>query len=317
MDSQRRPLGEPGERRKIVMKRTVTTMTLGAGAAALALICAAPVQAQPSEDTVVWRAQVRFRTCDSEHGGTNNSVRVSLNRSNFTWLDHPGHDFGRNDIHSYDLRLDNLATLDDITRLRVRKTGSDGWCIESVSLLINNQRIFRDTQDRTLDNDNGHSLWFTINRDTLRANASWEDWVDPTTLPMTLSRRTIEHRIIALVGDGIHGTALEWNGLDGDRYVRVSRLDADELHVEVELEADDGFFYPDADIEFDLRFSCADEVISITPRDFEVTVYWPLDEDDANDILDAFRDAVETVPFPVPLCPDITIQDDGDVVFDL
>jgi hypothetical protein len=265
----------------------------------------------------VWRVQLELETCNSNNAETDNSVSVSLNASNSTWLDYPGDDFARGARRTYDLKLDGIGTLEDITRLRVTKTGGDRWCIESLSLRVNRLEIFRSTTDRTLTS--GDSARFTISSDTMRDSQTWEDWVDPTALPLTFTHSELESRIGGIIGDAMHGNVLMWGGKQGDRYVDVSRRDSDEVRVDLDLEADvigDPFDDPNVDVDFFIRFSCADGVVSITPRAFAVSVSWPLDGEDAETILDGIVAAATPLSIDMGFCPTITIDDDGDVTFD-
>jgi hypothetical protein len=301
------------------MKPFLATLVSGvAGAIAWTLIGVSPAAAQPSEETGVWRLQVTFHTCDSNNADTDNSVNVSLNSANFTGLDRPGDDFERDQQRTYDLKLDGVGKLEDITRFRVRKSGGDAWCIDSFSLRVNGAEIFRSSTNRTLRSDD--EARFTITGDTMRASGVWQGWTDPTSLPLTIDREQIEQRVTAIVGDAMQGNELMFGGMQGDRYVEAERRDADELRIDLDLEADvtpDPFDDPNVDVDFRLRFTCADGVITITPRAFSVTVSWPLGEGEAEEILDTLVASAPALPIDLGFCPTITIEENGDVVFDL
>lgn len=300
------------------MKLTLAPL-LAASALAFASLAPCVAQAQPDEDTKIWRLQVKFLTADVENAGTDDEVHVSLNGDNDTWLDHARNDFERGDYHTYDLKLDNVATLADITRLRIRKTGSDGWCLRRVKLYVNGATIFQRDYDscRWLDNEGGHSRTLRFSSATLRANAYWEGWTDPTSSPLRLSRSSIEHIVEGLVGDIIHGEPdVYWGNRHGSKYVAASRLNATDLRFDIDLAVDAEticpFSDPDLDVDFDLRFACDAGVVTITPRNVSAVVdcIWIANPDLSDDLPTI---AFETNDFGI--CPDITIEADGDVVF--
>jgi len=287
---------------------------------ALAGLQVGAAHAQPDEGTRVWRIQIGLVTWDSSNADTDNSVHVSLAPGNLTYLDHARDDFARGDNHTYDLKLDDVADLGDITRLRIRKLGNDGWRIRRVTLLVNGRTIFRRDFDpgHWLDNANGHSRTLRFGSRTLRASDAWQGWTDPTTVPLRISRGSIEHIVEGIVGDLLHEQPdAYWGNRHGDRFVTASRLNATDLRFDVDLAVDAEticpFSDPDLDVDFDLRFTCDDGVVTIAPRNVSATVdcIWIADPDLSGDL--------PTITFRVDdaFCPVITIEDDGDVVFSL
>jgi hypothetical protein len=284
---------------------------------------AGPAAAAPAENMPIWRVQIGLVTCDEANADTDNTVQVSLNADNVTLLDHARDDFARGDNHSYDLNLSGVRQISDIDWLRIAKDGNDGWCIERFALYINGARIYSSGTVRVvLDNADGNTRVLSVRGQDLRASAAWRAYTDPTSLPLTFDHGALEHRVEGLVGDAIRGTGVYWGGRHGRQSVEITQVNATDLHVDVDLAYEvDVLPDPDVDMDFDLRFSCQGGVVSITPRNLNIVVGSAGIDQAVNQLYgsleDRFGGALAPLTFPVPLCPSITIQDDGDVVFGL
>ncbi|CAN7769534.1 hypothetical protein LJR290_007451 [Variovorax sp. LjRoot290] len=146
-----------------------------------------------TEQAPILRAQIRITTADVEDAGTDDSVLVSLNEGNETWLDYGavqnlatattpstlwgGDDFERNSVYTYDLLLDGVSTAGDIKWLVLSKTGSDGLCVKSIELLINGHDTPAFSKDFgrcvSLDNEGSHERSIGIGFEELRSRR-WE-----------------------------------------------------------------------------------------------------------------------------------------------
>lgn len=272
----------------------------------------------------IWRAQLRLRTANVTDAGTDDSVHVTFNDFNGTWVDYGSDDFERGNDFTYDLLLDNVSELSDINDIYIWSTGTDGWCIEELSLLINNTEIFNQhfgstpSTCRWIDKDNGEAGYLFITRPMLRAHPLWQSYQQPAP-PLSLLRDELESRIESMIGDAIHYESAHWGELDGDRYVEVSRLDDQAVRVTVDLVAEvtlAGVSGPDAevDLQFDLRFSgsCTDgqaplelhiavENVQAT-ADFDwLMEFWNLwlinfaEGEIADRVVDAFPDLTKTI----------------------
>lgn len=224
----------------------------------------------------VSRAQLRVRTANVEDAGTDDSVHASLKDNNGTWLDYGRDDRERGDEFTYELLLTDLSTgirdLSDINDIYLFKTGSDGWCIESLALLIDGVEIYNQyfgatsSTCRWLDNENGHENYYVVGRDMLRAHPLWQTYQQP--IPSTrLLRTDLVDRIEGIVGDIIHediwvdsavymGTVDPYWGTLHDGYaVQVSKKDNQAVHVSFNLGVDIPGPDLDVDLAFDLRFT--------------------------------------------------------------
>ncbi len=291
-----------------------------------------PIPEDSIENMPVWRAQVRFTTGDVKNAGTDDSVKVQLRSDNVTWVDYGRDDFERGDTFTYDLTLDNINRLNDITKLKIAKTGSDGWCVRSLDLIINGRVIYTRNFNSPclwLDNDNGHSRSYTVVSSRLRAHPRWRSYRQPFP-PLVIPHEEMESRVESILGDNIHGTKLYWGHLHG-RAVEVTKKDDQTIHVDLDLAYGvTALPDPEVDIDFDLRFACSAGEITLTTLNVDVDVdsawYYEvvslglieiLDYKVENGIEDAFTAINEAIDTGQSVCPTITILHDGSVLFGL
>jgi hypothetical protein len=226
----------------------------------------------------VSRLQLRLHTANVSDANTDDDVNVSLRDydNGGTWLDYGRNDFERGDEFTYELLTTGVSDLSDINDIYLLKPGTDGWCIESLALLADGIEIFTQQFGVTsstcqwLDDENGHQTYFVVGRSTLRAHPLWQTYQQP--IPSTrLLRTDLEDRIEGMVGNIIHsgvyvdafplyqGTlAVSWTGdaLDGESHVKVSKKDAQAVHVEFNLDVDTpGPGGLTGGLDFDLRFT--------------------------------------------------------------
>ncbi|MBM4245154.1 MAG: hypothetical protein FJ148_15285 [Deltaproteobacteria bacterium] len=199
-------------------------------------------QAAPPETMPIFRAQLTVRTCDVTNAQTNDPVFASLNGSNSTALDYGRNDFERNDTFTYDLVRNGVATVSDVTRLRISKTGSNGLSICRLDLRLNGALIFTQTfpatgAGRLFLDGSGASRARTITGATLRASQTWATYTPPFP-PFVLARAEMESRIEALAGTRISGQIVRWGQRKGPRFVEATRDDANTLHLDLDLEED-------------------------------------------------------------------------------
>jgi len=300
--------------------------------------------ANSHEGNPVFRAQIHLITGDVRDAGTDDSVSVSLGRGNLTWVDYGRDDFERGDAFTYDLLIDGIDRIRDITSLTLSKTGTNGWCVRALILSINGLQIFQhvfqrgSTQCLWLDNSGGHSTSVTIPGSEMRSSDMWQRYRQsvPT---MSFTRGGIESRIEALVGHQMTATGkkLKWGKYHG-RAVEASRKDAATLHVDLDLKYPIPY-WPDAevDVDFDLIFSCHAGLFNVAVRNLKVvadsawyTEILSLGFGDLiidNLITDGLGKALNKQlgwfmqslnrSSPSPTCLRISVMSNGDVVFAL
>jgi len=229
----------------------------------------------------VWRVQLRLRTANVADAGTDDSVRVQLNGPNLTWIDYGHNDFARGDDATYDLLLDGVSDLADIDSIYIHKEGTDGWCIESLALLVNSKEenpieIYHQDFGSTagtclwIDKADGHKEYHKVSRSEMRAHPLWQTFQQPNP-PTVFRQEELESRIESIIGDALHGQdGVFWGDLDGRGYVELSRLDDLTARVSVDLVADLPVSNPEVNLVFDLQFSgsCSD---GQTPLQLNIT----------------------------------------------
>jgi hypothetical protein len=253
----------------------------------------------------VWRAQIVLRTANGSSDGTDDAVDVALNRrylgalyehlagferpyGNVTKLDRPGDDHERGNVEIYDLNLDGIGDMGDITEVSIEKSGDDEWCLDGVALLINDETMFEKTF--TPCRRATYEYVLGITHEELRASPAWSAYTanlvpadagarllrGETVRILDISRGDLEKRIEGIVGDSISGNSLEWGGLEGGAYVEVTPVDTETVRVDLDLEADVTGSNPKVDLDFDLRFAMAcngsgiDFTVETPPGSFKV-----------------------------------------------
>jgi hypothetical protein len=255
------------------------------------LLMQAQAQSAPSiEDSPVWRVQLLLTTADvwggSTWGGsdTDNFVDVRLNFNNSTRLYssfNNANDFERGKTHIYDLTLENVRTLRDIQMIQLSKPGTDSWCIQALTLLVNGRAIY--------DIDfPGVGSWMGTNAvlyrlsPELRIHPLWRAYTVPPA-PQAIWASDLINRIDGAVGDFIGGGALRSGTLPAIHYwhpageflysVHVSGNGPRMLHVKVDL----GYWYntysQNFDLDFDLEFSCGAGKLFVNTRDLDMSYY--------------------------------------------
>ena len=309
----------------------VTSASLAVCAMLLFLTCA--TFAAPRETDPIWRVQLRVQTADVEDAGTDDSVRMALNLNNNTWLDYGRDDFPRNNTFDYDLKLDNVATIADLSHIYLAKTGSDGLCLKSVALLVNGRLIY----DRVfpgyglwLDNSGGHSNTFVVNYTQLRQDNAWQAYTQPFP-PFLIPRLELENRIEGLVGDFITGNKLYWGHLYGRAVQVTQKRDASNtLRVDLDLAYDVFGFDPEVDVDFDLEVRCVNNRLTLLVKNVKVVVdsswyaeiftlgiYQLVDYIANKELSQALKGITVSQSLGVPFCPIITVHNDGSISFSL
>jgi hypothetical protein len=202
----------------------------------------------------VFRAELRLETASISDADTNNDISVKLSFYNDTWIDHARDDFERGDNHLYDLLLDNISRLSDIQYLRIRKSGTDAWCIKSIQLIINRGMLFSRTwpgaECHWMDQGGGFNPEILIPREEF-------DLSLPGSQPPrnTMDAANLQRLVESAVGHGIAGR-YRFNGSDGA--VDIADVSGDTLKVEVALREFNSS--NTVEMSFNLIISCQNEV---------------------------------------------------------
>lgn len=229
----------------------------------------------PRPNELLYRAQIWIHVCNRRNANTDDSVGVSLNGRNTTWLNYPHDDFERNSRFTYDLMLERVRSVADIAYLKIHKRGSDGLAIRAIAFYLNNRQVY--TQDfgsscHSLDNDNGHRRDYTISLNRLRSHSLWRGYRQPP-LPTSISRNEIISRIASIVGTGFRTVnppspirSVKW---DRANAISVTRRGNRSLAVRLYLEAEIPGPNPSITVKFDLDLSCSNgrlKILSTRPQ---------------------------------------------------
>src|SRR6185436_7424678 len=97
-------------------------------------------------------------------------------------IDYGRNDFEQGDTFTYDLNVDGLPLLSDISRIKIIKYGTDGWCLADFRLLVNGVEVYAEDFHhwtdgcRWLDEDDGHQPSYEVAQDTLHTHALWQSY---------------------------------------------------------------------------------------------------------------------------------------------
>lgn len=216
----------------------------------------------------VSRVQVRFHTASVSDANSDDDVHVALNyyeENHGTYLDYGRDDFERGDTFTYDLMTEDVSDLSHINELYIFKTGTDGWCFDRLTLLVNEVPVYDESLSscRWLDNEGGSQNYYIVPRALLRAHPLWQAYTATIPAPR-LTRLDLAQRLEGFIGNMIHtmsSLGLSWAGSARDQgyFVQVTRQDATAVHVVFTLGANQSSLIPgneaEATISFDLRFT--------------------------------------------------------------
>ncbi|HVG38555.1 MAG TPA: PLAT/LH2 domain-containing protein, partial [Pyrinomonadaceae bacterium] len=243
------------------------------------LACGARALAAPPENMGIWRAQIFLQTFNTSDAGTDDKVRVELRSNNGTWLDSPQDDWEVGS-RTYELRLDNITRLSDLDYLRISKTGSNGWCIGRILLIVNGLALYDEQfpSGHWLDNSGGHTNVYFIDDYFMRLRAEWANYVAPTR-PDVVPVGSLKARIQGLFGDFL--TDDSNLGFGSSNPVSIGTLDANSWRVHVDVDDEKPWPVPDQDVEvdFDLTVGWAGNLVFVRPsftvENLNVDYTWP------------------------------------------
>lgn len=226
----------------------------------------------------VSRVQIELHTGTVDDAETDDDIQIVLTDPtnggwNYTWIDYGRDDFEQGDTFKYDLNLDGVPRLSDISRIKILKSGTDGWCLSDFRLLVNEVPAF--AQDfhqmpggcRWIDGDDGHQPTLEVAHDPIRAHVLWQTYTTPPrvvinpigfpqiTATLKVPRAETEERLEGMIGHVLYGKELHWGGLNGRGYVEAERAaGAGRLALDLDLEVSSWWFDPEADLDLNLHY---------------------------------------------------------------
>jgi hypothetical protein len=158
---------------------------------------------------------------------------------------------------------------------------TDWWCLQSLTLSVNGRVIY----DVTLPLP---GQWLSTNfalvtQTQLRNHALWRSY-SPPPLPQMISGAHLIKQIDGIVGDFIAGPALRsgtfpqplfWRSLDQSYAVKLNGNGPHTIRAELEFTYFNIQYYGwlNADVEFDLDFSCAGGKLWVVVRNLDMSGY--------------------------------------------
>lgn len=245
------------------------------------------ILAQPSnfEDVPIYRLQISYLTANVSDGGTDDNVFVQFNsQMQPFYLDLAKDDRERNKTDLYDVVDDNIKTIRDLDNLIITKSGTDGWAMQSISIIVNGYPIFQKTlSNRWIDGNDGNSPTLTYNRQQLRADNLWRYNNRLVHVPaLMIPSRDLKNMIESLVGNQIRyiqsSHTVKWgstggkNTLWGDA-VETKYIAADRLRVDLDLQVAVAHLpNPELDVDFDIVVRCEGNRVSMKFENFHAQV---------------------------------------------
>jgi fibronectin type III domain protein len=232
------------------------------------------------------RVQIEFHTGTVDDSETDDDIRVELGELAAggvarTWVDYGRNDFEGGDIFTYDLNQEPLTLFGDISKIKITKFGTDGWCLADFRLLVNGVSVYAEDFHalpggcRWLDEDDGHQPSYEVSHAALHGHTYWRNYTNPNRVSidqtseaplvkatLILPRFEVEQRMEGIIGDKLHGQELHWGDLRGRAWTEADQSTFDDsVAMHLDLEADTPYWFdPDVNFNFDLRFqtTCGD-----------------------------------------------------------
>lgn len=255
--------------------------TNGAGTSYSTERCALTRPAPGTSNPAVNRLQLRLKVADRTDAETNDRVSATLSGlpmpgANFTGLyrapvpttswvySGKGYtqlttfvtDFARGREVVFDLGLDGIANLRDISQLTLNKIGFNALCLEKVELLVNGgvafSRVFGTSTCKWIDGDDGYLPTFTVTMEELRASPQFTAFVSPAAV-RAVPMPELKDRVEGLIGNILWGRDdVGWGKIYGPAGVEVPSFTPTSVHFDLDLEGYGTGPNPEIDVDFDL-----------------------------------------------------------------
>jgi len=275
-----------------------------------------------SDNTSIWRARIRLKTADVENARTiddfDNPILIELGCTG-TYLDYARDDFQKGSNDWYDLLIGDNFKYRDLHALSINKYGGNGWCLSEFELELNDEIVLSHIYPNNIWLNHGSRVYFSY--EELRSNPEWsnakEDWEILLSF-MTVEKEQLSSLIQCIVGDeSQRNEEFYWKK---GKSVSLIRVNDTTIKVTLPLEASvSGWFDPDVDVTFNLKFTCDCDGIKIIPDDFDYSMSWFYEQiaSAINFQLPTSGIDPQTIDLGLPFCPVIEVTDEADVKFDI
>ena len=285
------------------------------------------------ESMPVWRLQLRVKTSGIKNANTDNEVYVKLTskKSSIYFLDNAGDDREKNKVNTYDILDPNIRTMRDIRMLQMKIKGTDGWCVKSIEILVNDVNVpvfsksFRTCQWLDGNDHDGPTLYFSGSN--LRKHPGWKYtsknkaiWLPPS----IIKRATLEQMVESYVGHMMNTNPdmkkLEFGKKYGRAYVEAKKVSANKLHFDLDLAYHKGIDF-ETDVDFDLVVKCSNNKINLKAESVKAKLNIPV----VSRLVRVFKSNFAKMNMGnfsfgnsnVPFCPTIKVNNGGDITFRL
>lgn len=234
----------------------------------------------------VWRLQLRVKVADFQGAGLlDDPLRVFDDEPLHVYvggvktiLDYGRDDFARNDEFTYDLNIEHLNQLSDITNLLISTRSTDPLYLEEFTFLINQQEVFSRHFGSTPDSALLIGDSYMVEFEELRNHQSWRQFVNHSVnflglilaplivdLPdgrrqLVIPAKDLVSRTESLVGHLLNADEetrkwFRW-GYITDGAVEVSKANDQTLHFDLDLEGKlNNWPNPSVDLDFDIELA--------------------------------------------------------------
>jgi hypothetical protein len=290
-----------------------------------------PDHLRPSfESMPVWRLQLRVKTSGIKNANTDDEVYVQLTSatSSIYYLDRAGDDREKNNVNTYDILDPNIRTMRDIKMLKLMIKGTDGWCVQSIEILVNDvnrpvyTKRYKTCQWLDGNDHDGPSLY--ISGTKLRKHPGWRYtsqnkaiWLPPTIIERYKLEQMVESYVGHMMNTNPDMRKLEFGKKYGRAYVEAKKAGANTLHFDLDLAYHKGIDLA-TDVDFDLVIQCSNNKISLKAQSVKAKVNIPI----VSRLVRLFKSNFAKMNFGnfnfgnsnVPFCPSIKVSNAGDIL---
>jgi len=281
------------------------------------------------ENMPVWRLQLRVKTGGIKNANTDSEVYVKFTsqESSIYYLDNAGDDRERNKVNTYDILDPNIKTMRDIKFLQLEIKGTDGWCVQSIEILVNdvNLPVFteRFKKCQWLDGDPRKRSYLYISGSKLRKNRGWRYtsknraiWLPPTVIKRAKLEQMVESYVGHMMNTVPEMRKLEFGKKYGRAYVEAKKLNGNTLRFDLDLAYKKGINLA-TDVDFDLVIGCNNNRLRLQARSVKAKVNIPI----VSRLVRVFKSNFAKMNMGnfdfgnsnVPFCPSIKVNNAGDI----
>ncbi|MBN8680497.1 MAG: fibronectin type III domain-containing protein [Chitinophagales bacterium] len=228
----------------------------------------------------IWRLQLVVKVANLENAGSDDEFGISLEGLTwtYTYMDYARQNLNKNTTCSFDLNLNHVEDINDISNFMLQKIGGDKLLIESFCLLANNAGT-RDTLfSQYFGRTNATALnlgSYTVSHEELWGTENWNTFVQASLnsnihnvpsvefsngqIQVVIKKAELLSRLEARIGHELHVDprlrgCIVWGKLFGEG-VEMTRKNNNTFSVDLDLKAViDYFFDQEVDVDFELSF---------------------------------------------------------------